>query len=424
MKNKERKFKVLNDYSEDVYKCSKCGLCQSVCPVYKKTGLETAVSRGKFTLLNGVITGKLKFNKKIAENLELCLGCKACYDFCPSGISVEEIISAARYESSKINGIGLIKKFILDNFKSNFRLNMLKIALDFYKAFRINKITDFISVYTGSFGKYIILFNSQLKEIIKYRKLKPAKPLSKLNIVYFPGCINNYVNSSVKNAVLTVLEKNGFKVNIPDNFSCCGIAARSAGDFENFAKLAENNISRIPDDVDFIITDCASCGSVWGFYPCFVEEKFKEKAKILAEKTININKFLAEREIYIPKNSQINKKITYHAPCHLKRFQNVSEEPRELLKQIQGIDFREMKDSDVCCGAAGTFCVSQPEISNAVSSEKADNILATQADIVCTSCAGCKIGLYQGLIGKKSSVTVYHTVELLAELYLAEENRQ
>ena len=432
-------FKSLNDYAEDVYKCTKCGLCQSVCPVYKATGLETAVSRGKFTLLNGIINGKLKFNKKIAKNLELCLGCKACYDFCPSGISAEKIITAARHESSKINGIGFIKRFILDNFKSNFRLSLLKIGLKCYivtlnlfqglSCFRLllkpkdGKMLNQVQHDNSSnkFIKYLTLFNSQLKENVKYRKLKSVKPISELNIVYFPGCINNYVNSSVKNAVLIVLEKNGFRVNIPKNFTCCGIAARSSGDFESFSRLAENNLNQISDNVDYIITDCASCGSAWEFYLDFVQGKLKEKAEIIAEKTININKFLAEREIYFPENVEINKKITYHDPCHLKRFQKVFEEPRKILKQIQGIAFKEMKDADVCCGAAGTFCISQSEISKAISSEKAQNIIATGADIVCTSCAGCKIGLSQGLIEKNSTIPVYHPVELLAELYLKDE---
>ena len=443
MNEEKTKFKNLKDYAEDVYKCTKCGLCQSVCPIYKSTGLETTVSRGKFTLLNGIINGKLKFNKKIAKNLELCLGCKACYDFCPSGISTEEIMAAAKHESLKTNKMGFIKGFLLDNFRSNFRLGLLKIGLDIYKFFlfvtlnfieglsyfrlllksqdgkMLNQVQHDNS--SNKFIKYLTLFNSQLRENIKYKKLKPVKPQSELNIVYFPGCINNYVNSSIKNSVLMVLEKNGFKVNIPKNFTCCGIAARSAGDFQSFSELAENNINQIPDNVDYIITDCASCGSVWKFYPDFVSQKLVNKAKLLAQKTINVNKFLAEREIYFPENIKISKKITYHDPCHLKRFQNVFEEPRKILNQIQGIYFKEMKDADVCCGAAGTFCVSQPQISKAISSEKAQNILDTGADIVCTSCAGCKIGLSQGLIEKNSTIPVYHPVELLAELYLKDE---
>lgn len=416
-------FKTLKDYSEDIYKCTKCGLCQSICPVYLNTGKETAVSRGKYTLLNGIINGKLKFNKKIAKTLELCLGCKACDDFCPSGISTEKIISHARNESIKINGTGFIKGFILANFKSNFRLKLLKTALVFYKNLGIMKFSAFLSKFAGNFGKYITLFNLQLKNNVEYKKLSPVKPLSELNIIYFPGCINNYVNSSIKNAVRIVLEKNGYKINIPENFSCCGIAARSAGDFKSFSELAKNNINLIPDNTDYIITDCASCGSAWEFYPEFTQGKLKEKAEIIAKKTVNINKFLAEREIYIPENIKNNSAITitYHDPCHLKRFQKIFEEPRKILKSIPNVNFQEMTDSDVCCGAAGTFCVSQPAISKAISSNKAQNILNTKAEIVCTSCAGCKIGLYQGLIEKNTIIPVYNPVELLAEVYLSEE---
>jgi len=423
MSKNDKNFKTLADYAEDIYKCSKCGMCQSVCPVYKATGLETAVSRGKFTLLNGVITGKLKLNKKISQALELCLGCKACFDYCPSGISAEEIISAARNASIKVNGIGFLKKFILTNFKSNFRLTTLKTGLNIFKALGGLYLTEKISCLFKNKWMFLDLFNSQLRENVKYKKLNAVKPLSSLKIVYFSGCINNYINSSIKNSVLIVLEKNGYSVETPQKFSCCGIAAKSAGDFQGFSEMAEKNIALIPDDVDFIITDCASCGSAWEMYPDFVGEKYKEKALKFAAKSVNINKFLDMQGIYLPANSNINKTVTYHDPCHLKRFQNVSEEPRNLIKSLQNINYKEMKDADVCCGAAGTFCVVQPEISQKISEEKAKNIIETKADIVCTSCAGCKIGLSQGLIGQNSKIEVYHTIELLAKAYLEELNK-
>jgi len=419
-------LKNLKDYSEDVYKCSKCGLCQSVCPVYKATGKETAVSRGKFTLLNGIILGKLKFNKKTAKTLDLCLGCKACKDFCPSGIDAEEIITAARADSFNINGVGFIKSFILANFSSNFMLYLLKTALGIYRAMNLSKVTGFlINKYPSVLDKCglkqsLALFESMLKINVKYKKLNPAKPVSDLKIIYFPGCIGNYVNPSVKNAVLMVLEKNGFNVLIPENFSCCGIAARSAGDFEGMRKLAQKNIDLIPDDTDYVITDCASCGSAWEFYPEYVEDKYKDKALKIAKRCINIYKFLDNIDLQISDNIKLDKKITYHDPCHLKRFQNVYEEPRKFLKQMPGVEFKEMKDADVCCGAAGTFCLSQQEISTVISADKAQNILDTNADIVCSSCAGCQIGLYQGLIQKQSKIPVYNPVELLAKIYTEE----
>ncbi|OGI21210.1 MAG: hypothetical protein A2287_07355 [Candidatus Melainabacteria bacterium RIFOXYA12_FULL_32_12] len=412
-------MKLIKDYSEEVYKCSKCGLCQAVCPVFEATGLETAVSRGKFTLLNAALNGKIEFNKNLSKYLDLCLGCKACYDFCPSGISAEEIINTAKYHSYKLNGLGFLKQFIVTNFESKINLSLLRLLVHIYRTTGLIKLAQIATNIIKPLKNPVDLFNTQVKENIRYKKLSSKKDGSQLKIAYFPGCINNYVNSSVKNSVMMVLERNGFKVQIPD-FSCCGIPARSAGNIDSFVKLAKDNLEKIDSDIDYLITDCASCGSVWKIYEDVLYGELKEKAAIIAEKAININKFLTIQDIYIPNNLEINKSVTYHDPCHLKRFQEVYQEPREILKRIPGLEFLEMEDADKCCGAAGTFCVSNPEISKLISAQKAKNILNTNADIVATSCPSCKIGITQGLIQNDKQIPIYQPVELLASLYLME----
>ena len=412
-------MKTINDYSEEIYKCTKCGLCQAVCPVFEATGLETAVSRGKFTLLNAAINGKIEFNKNLAKHLDLCVGCKACYDFCPSGISAEEIINAARYHSYKLNGIGFLKRFIITNFESKLNLNILKVFLQIYRTTGAIKLVNALSSIIKPLKNPVYLFNSQIKENIQYKKMKPVKDKSALKIAYFPGCINNYVNKSVKNSILIALERNGYKVNIPD-FSCCGIPARSAGNLDSMIRLAKQNLDKIDPDIDYLLTDCASCGSVWKIYEDILEGDLKQKAKIIANKAININQFLVMQDIYMPANAKINKTVTYHDPCHLRRFQGIHEEPRALLKSIPGIKYIEMEEADKCCGASGTFCVSQPEISRAISAKKGRNIINTKADIATTSCPSCKIGLTQGLCINDSQIPIYQPVELLAELYSKE----
>ncbi len=393
-----------------------------MCPVYRETGLETTVSRGKFTLLHGILTGKVEFSSKIAKYLDMCLGCKACYDFCPSGISAEEIITAARAENNKLNGINLLKRFIIWCFKSNMRLRLLKFTLNIYKKTGLRHIAGKLADKLGKLGEPISIFNLQLKENIEYKKLGPAREKTGLKVVYFPGCIGNYVNSSAKNAVVMVLEKNGIEAQIPENLSCCGISSRSAGDMDTFKMLAEKNISLIPDDIDYLVTDCASCGSAWEFYPELFEGGLNQKAQKLYEKSININKFLDRIDLYIPENIALEKTVTYHDPCHLARFQYVTKEPRRLLQKIPGIDYREMQEADKCCGAAGTFCIVKPGISQAISKNKAQNILDSGADVVCTSCSACKIGISQGLVSLNTKKQVASPVELLARLYIQEEN--
>jgi len=432
-------MKLLQDYSEEIYKCSRCGMCQAVCPVFQETGIETTVSRGKFTLLNGVINGIIKPGKNFSKYIDLCTGCEKCYEFCPSGISAGEMMISARHYNNKLNGMSFLKKFIITNFDSNLKLFALKILLSLYRDSGMINLTDFAASLLKDKGNIISLFNYQLKVPVKYKKIKPAKQKSSLKISYFPGCINNYINSGAKNAAFIVLEKNGFEITIPDGLSCCGIPARSAGDLDRFIKIAKKNLDKIDPDIDYLITDCASCGAVWKLYEDILDGEYKEKASIIAKKSININKFLIQNDLYIPDNPdniEINKflssltnlseyeadslSITYHDPCHLKRGQEVYIEPREILRLIPGLDYREMKESDKCCGASGTFCINNPSISRAISKSKAQNIINADVQIVSTSCPSCKIGISQGLYELNTHLPVYQPVELLAKLYLSE----
>jgi glycolate oxidase iron-sulfur subunit len=412
-------MKKLEDYSEDIYKCTKCGLCQSVCPIFEATGLETAVSRGKFTLLNGILQNKLKLNKNTSKYFDLCLNCKACYDFCPSGINAEEIIIAARHLNYKTNGNKLIKRIIISVFDSKMIMNCIKTALFLYRRSGMIKITNFLSQKIKFLKPFIYVLNTQINEHITYKKQIPEKPLSNLKLIYFPGCFSTYINQSVKNAIKITLEINGMQIKIPD-FSCCGLPARNIGDFDTFKKQAQKNLDLIDNDADFILTDCASCGSVFHHYADIVDDEYKEKTNMLASKAMNIHKFLSERELYIPDNINLNFTVTYHDPCHLKRFQNVYSEPRNLLKRIPGINLIEMKDADKCCGAAGSFCAVCPDISKKISAQKAQNIITTEADIVTTSCPGCKIGIAQGLAQFNTDKPILQPVELLAKIYLPE----
>ena len=409
-------MKDLKDYSEDIYKCTKCGLCQSVCPVFEQTGLEAAVSRGKFTLLNGIANKDIEFTPKVSSYLDLCLNCNACTDFCPSGIEAEEILTTAKCEAFKKGFVSPVKRLIILFFNSKIFLHLIKWLLILYRMTGMIAITESLAKRSDKFGKKIKLLNKWIKVDINYNKLG-RKTLNELNIVYFPGCINTYINPSVKNAVRTVFDVNGISYKIPD-FDCCGIPARSAGDLESFLKLARKNLDKIPDNIDYLVTDCASCGSVWYMYAEVLEGRYKQKAFQVAEKTLNINTLLNKIDLFIPEYEGDKQIVTYHDPCHLARFQKVKEEPRKILEKLPTVDFVEMKESDKCCGAAGNFFICMEKISKEISKKKACNILKTHAQIVSTSCPSCNIGIIQGLLELDKDLPVLQPVELLAQLYL------
>ncbi len=380
-------MKKLKDYETQLKTCSKCGLCQSVCPVYKATGKETIVSRGKFNLLLGLLKGDLNYTKNMDKALSMCLNCKACNDFCPSSIKTTEILCAAKNEYKNY-----CFPFKYDSF---FKLRMILLSLIF-KTYRFFHFSSFVFLFKkiiikfGFFGEIFLLFDKISKINIKRKKTTNKK--NKLKVIYFEGCFTKYLNPSVKNALLNQLEKNGVEV-IQKSFDCCGISALYNGKYDLFNKLKEKNSKLLSEDCDYIVCDCASCLST-----------LKDYKKDFSEKIVDIYELLFKLE-----NKKNNHSVTYHLPCHLR------EKKEKISKQLieNFVNYKEMKDFDVCCGFSGDFSIKFPKIAEKISEQKIKNITKTNADYVLTSCPGCVIGITKGLIHSKVNKNVLNIVEYL-----------
>lgn len=335
----------LEDFKYEINKCSKCGLCQSVCPVYKITGNDCAVSRGKFVMLDGVLKGDLKLNKNIDKYLDLCLKCGKCTNFCPSAIDVCKIFETAKYEYAKNTLLGkliffLESKYVFGNFINGFKM--------ITKPFR---------------PKYI------------------SKSNAKVKVLYFKGCVNNlcprtdkYIQKIFKNSEIEIIER---------DFDCCGQPFLSSGNLKRFEEVKQHNLKMIDCDFDYILTDCASCESTLKQY---MDVNFISLGELLKEQDI---KFKFSKPV----------KVTFHKPCHLENDDFL--EP--LLKNCENVEYVKMENYDDCCGFAGEFAVKNSKISRAISEKKAENILKTKTDYVITTCPACILGLYQGLLSKKNS---------------------
>ena len=221
-------MKYLKDFESDLNKCSKCGLCESVCPLFKLNPNDCVASKGKFIMLHGVTKGDLTLSKNINKYIDMCLKCGKCKIFCPSGIDICQILATAKYEYMKNTLWG---KFI----------NFLE-------------------------SKYVFGLFLQLGALVSapYRPEKShKKPVQK--VVYFKGCVNkicpqtdNYLNKIFKNVPFEIIE--------PD-FDCCGIPFLSEGNMERFIQAAEHNLKLLDIDYDYLVTDCASCESTLHDYP-------------------------------------------------------------------------------------------------------------------------------------------------------------
>ena len=344
-------MKKLSDFSEEINKCSNCGKCQEICPIFKLTGNDCAVSKGKFVMLKGVLKGDLKLSKTINKYLDICLKCGKCRDFCPSGIDACEIFDYAKSE------------YVKDKFYGKFT-RFLQSKKVFNNLFKLGKV---------------------------FRREKALKK-GTIKLLYFKGCVNSLF-PSCENATKKILKN--FDVELVEkDFDCCGLPFLSSGNMERFEDAKQHNLELLKGDYQYVITDCASCESTLLDYGTDLN-------------IVNVGHFLAIQDKKYVFDKPV--KVTFHKPCHLKSDAFL----KPLLAKCEGVEYIEAKDYDECCGFAGEFALRNPKLSSKMTANKAKNLLDTGADIILTTCPSCAIGIKKGLIGKRK-VRVLNLVEFLA----------
>lgn len=404
---------------EYLNRCSKCGGCQAVCPLYGETYSEPLVARGKLFLIKNYLEGNLDLSPKMMELMSLCLLCKACTVQCPNRIPVDQLILSIRREIAQQKGISFVKKNVFQHLlQNNGRLTMAAKWAYLYQQsglqwlIRKTHILGLLGGALASKEKLLprmnrIPFRAQVPGII-------ASSNPRLRVGYYTGCLTNYVFAETGHAVLKVLKNYPSAVVIPEQW-CCGLPALASGDEESAVQLARRNIEVFKKaGVDVIITDCASCGSMLHEYGDLVGSR---DACSFAQKVVDFSQLFDDVIDFQPGDREIRSVVTYHDPCHLRRGQGVVEEPRRLIRALPGVAFKEMKEPDRCCGAAGSFNLAHYDLAKKVGHRKARNIMDSGAQIVTTGCPSCIMQMRHMLELEEVPVQVMHLAELLSKTY-------
>jgi glycolate oxidase iron-sulfur subunit len=409
----------LAEASDALRQCSKCGGCQAVCPLYGETLAEPYVARGKLQLINRYIEGSAELSPKMKELMALCLLCKACVANCPNKVPVDKLVLAARREIAGELGISFVKKNVFQNLlQNNGGLSLAARMGYLYQHSGVQGLvrkTGLLKLISPDLAKKEGLLPSVARH--PFRRQVPglitgSKP--RMRVAYFTGCLTNYVYPGTGFAVLDVLRHNDVDVLIPEQW-CCGIPALAGGDEASTAALARKNIEIFSKTgVDAIITDCASCGSMLHDY---AELLGTAEARGFADKVMDFSQFLDEAISFRAGDIEVPLVATYHDPCHLRRGQGVYTAPRKLIRSVPGLSFKEMNESDRCCGSAGSFNLAYYDLSARIGKRKAGNILQTGADLVVTGCPSCIMQLDHVLRLEQSPVQVKHLAELLSMAY-------
>lgn len=409
----------------DLLKCNKCGFCLAHCPIYKVTGVEWASARGRISLISSALLDNRLDIKELDDPVFNCLTCNACADDCPAGVQTAGIIFNTREEIHRSTWLG---RWIFQRLLSSPSLlqkaaNALRFA-DMAGIRPAARKTGLIKLI-GDAGKAEVMVprvppRAGLSNIMKLtRKIENPE----CRVAFFPGCYTSNLAPGEAASTIRILQGHQVEVVIPE-FVCCGMPAPAYGEISSARRLARQNIEIAGKmNVDAIITSCASCSSFLKEYGKLLEDdsEMAEKAGMFAGKVQDLNEFLVN--IGLPSNPSLplhapypefpSAKVTYHDPCHLARYQKIRQQPRTMLKSIPGIEFIELKEADMCCGAAGSYSLKNYDLSMKVLERKMDNIEKSGADILVSSCPACLMQISSGARARKMSLKVVSLVELL-----------
>ena len=398
---------IAGKLGEEVYKCIKCGLCLTPCPVYNLLRFEGASPRGRIQLIKKILEGRAESSGKFRDLLSICLLCETCTANCPSGLRTDRLLKAMRAEVQERMGADWRGRLAgsLPRAPGHFPFFL---SCGFTRERLVASGEDFsVPPRAGDPG------GKPLREQVP--EVNPvANPRGR--VFYFTGCATNGFFSGVGRAVIQVLNRAGLEVIVPKEQVCCGLPLYPWGGRKTILKNIRENLKLLsPKEVETVVVDCASCGAALKKeYVHILEEEGEdaEPARELAGKVADISEILAPfnpGKILHP----LSRRVTYHDPCHLGRSQGVKEQPRNLLRGIPGVELVEMAGAEICCGGGGSLPWEHPAVASGIGGHKAQAIRETRASVVASGCPWCRQQIARSL--GEDSIRVVHPVELVAE---------
>lgn len=413
-------------------RCVRCGLCLPACPTYTETLVETSGPRGRIALMKSVEEGTLDAaSPGFVHQMSECLGCRACEAACPSGVPYGALLESARERVA-------VREARAQPWMRRW-LRSLWIGWLFGRLWHIRLVAGLLR-FAQRFGLDGL---AQRIGLLRLLGLESAASLApRLSPHFFTprgqrwraetletrattflhvGCVMHVAFAEVNEATVNVLRRAGCDVLAPGDQGCCGAIAIHAGELERGRVLAKENICAFErSGADVYVTNAAGCGAALKEYGELLagDDQWRERARAFSEKVRDVTELLDEIGI-APDLGPIDAVVTYQDPCHLVHAQRISAAPRQLLQLIPGLQLREHADSSVCCGSAGLYNLTQPEMAQRLQARKVANILAAEPNVIATTNPGCALQIAAGLRDAGRPIPIKHVVQLLDDSYSA-----
>jgi glycolate oxidase iron-sulfur subunit len=439
-----------NPTYEDYARCVHCGLCLSACPTYRLWNLEADSPRGRIhqmthiwqtenaksaqpepantkqsapadsTHLRGTITASF------VDHIDKCLDCRACETVCPSAVEYGKLVEHARaiierdYQRPLFTR--LARKFVFRELLPRpDRIAIVARVLRFYQRFGLQSLARATGILKllGLADRERLL--PRIDDSFFFKQLGrtfPAVGTRRARVAFFAGCIAQVTFTQLNDATIRVLTGNGCEVVVPAAQLCCGALAAHAGVRDAARDLARKNLAAFPlENFDAIVTNAAGCGSTLKEYDHLFSTGEPEHAQAVPfrAKVRDVTEFLASLGVSatLQPLKPLTLRVTYQDSCHLLHGQKIRNAPRQLLSAIPGLELVELPHSEICCGSAGIYNVTQTEASLDLLADKMRHAAATGAEAIVTANPGCLLQLRAGTQLHHTNQEVLHVVELL-----------
>ncbi len=420
------------DYIEsELSRCNKCGYCMQSCPIYRTTRRESQVARARNQTVRAITEGGADITREMLEPFFDCLLCGACTLDCFGRVQTKELMVRAREAFNSEFGDPVVRRYIFRTLLADPKLLTVfvkmaglgkrtgvsgvarRLGLLRWLSPSLDAAEGLVESMPDRFlrAKLISLGFKEVEEGgVKVMRLDPEQA-SGPHVAYFIGCATNFQLPGMGEASIRMLSAAGCRITIAPNV-CCGLPPYSYGDIEGAHDLARMNVDLFSGlDFDLLVTECGSCSGFLKEWAHLLPDS--REAADLSSRTRDMTEVLAD--LTLPKPRTTGGTVTYHDPCHLGRQQGITEAPRKLLVDVGGFELKEMAESNWCCGGAGSYNLSHPELSKEVLARKMGRIQDTGAEIISTACPACLIQLDFGARTQDTRRPVRHVIELLAE---------
>ncbi len=412
----------IEKHYDEIARCNRCGFCQVACPIFRATGHEAGVARGRLALLRALIEKRIEWDRELEEPLFACLLCGACTANCFPAVATADLMLDARSEYLDRVGRSKLHKLLFRHILPHpRRLRMAARAVSLGKRSGLSMLAralGLLRIFGRDFPRAEEIVQRVPDKTLRER-VRPGvvEGTGKLRVAYFVGCGMDIMYPEAAAATIRLLCKIGRTVCVLEN-CCCGLPPATYGDRIAARALAEKNLKMLAEDeYDVIVTDCSSCAAFLKKYPTLFDghDPRHAAAKAFAARVRDFVELVASTDRLSIAGQGEKVVATYHDPCHASRGQALVKEPREMLQSLPGVEYRELPEADWCCGGAGSYALYHYDLSRQVLGRKMDNVEQTGADLLVTSCPACIIHLTYGARRRGLALRVCHISEVIGD---------